>query len=146
MHRRTCRVMPPGHYSIPCVAALGSLYQRQITFGQSRELLCSLIVIKHHSRSSHHGSVVNKSDQEPWGWGFYPWPHSVGWGSGIAESSGVGHICGLDPALLWLWHRLTATALIGPLPWKPPYATRADLEKAKRQKKKKKKKSQPKDS
>ena len=28
-----------------------------------------------------------------------------------------------DLALLWLWHRLAAAALIGPLVWEPPYAT-----------------------
>ena len=27
-----------------------------------------------------------------------------------------------DPALLWLWCRLAATALICPLAWEPPYA------------------------
>ena len=47
---------------------------------------------------------------------------------------------GSDPALLWLWHRLVAVALIRPLAWKSPYATGAALEKAKRQKDKKKKK------
>ena len=26
-----------------------------------------------------------------------------------------------DPALLWLWRRLAATALIQPLAWEPPY-------------------------
>ena len=36
-------------------------------------------------------------------------------------SCGVGHRCGLDPELLWLWHRLMATAPIGPLAWEPPY-------------------------
>jgi len=46
---------------------------------------------------------------------------------------------GSDPALLWLWCRLTATALIRPLAWEPPYAVGAALEKAKRQKKKKRK-------
>ena len=35
---------------------------------------------------------------------------------------GVGHRCGLDLALLWLWCRLAAVALIGPLAWEPPYA------------------------
>ena len=35
--------------------------------------------------------------------GFDPWPLSVAWGSSIAVSCGVGHICGLDLALLWLW-------------------------------------------
>ena len=49
-------------------------------------------------------------------------------------SCGVGHRHGLDPALLWLWHRPAATAPIGPLAWKLPYAVGAAL---KRQKKKK---------
>ena len=40
--------------------------------------------------------------------------------------------------LLWLWHRLVATATIGPLAWEPPYAVGVAVEKAKRQKKKKK--------
>ena len=52
----------------------------------------------------------------------------------------VGHRGGLDPALLWLWHRLAATAPSRPLAWEPPYAAEVALEKAKRQKKKKKKK------
>jgi len=54
-------------------------------------------------------------------------------------SCGVGHRCCSDPALLWLWRRLMATAPIGPLAWESPYAVGAALEKAKRQKKKKKK-------
>ena len=40
-----------------------------------------------------------------------------------------------DPALLWLWCRPAAVALIGPLAWEPTYAAGAAL---KRQKKKKK--------
>ena len=36
--------------------------------------------------------------------------------------------------LLWLWHRLAATALIRRLAWEPPHAAGAALEKAKRQK------------
>ena len=32
-----------------------------------------------------------------------------------------------DPALLWLWCRPAATALIGPLAWKSPYAVGAVL-------------------
>jgi len=47
-------------------------------------------------------------------------------------SCGVGCRCGSDPALLWLWHRLAATAPIIPLAWEPPYATGVALEKAKR--------------
>ena len=42
-------------------------------------------------------------------------------------SCGVGHRCGLDPALLWLWHRPADIALIRPLAWKPPYALGAAL-------------------
>ena len=53
---------------------------------------------------------------------------------------GVGHRRGSDLALLWLWRRPVATALIRPLAWEPPYAIGVALEKAKRQKKKKKKK------
>ena len=46
-------------------------------------------------------------------------------------SCSVGHRRGSDPALLW--RRLAATAPFRPLAWDPPYATRAALEKAKRQ-------------
>ena len=49
-------------------------------------------------------------------------------------SCGVGHRHGLGLALLWLWHRLAATALIGLLAWRPPCAMGAAL---KRQKDKK---------
>ena len=38
--------------------------------------------------------------------------------------------------MLWLWHRLAATAPIRSLAREPPYAMGAALEKAKRQKKK----------
>ena len=57
-------------------------------------------------------------------------------------SCGVGCRRGSDPALLWLWCRLAATAPIRPLAWKPPYAAEAALEmaKKKRQKEGKKKK------
>ena len=48
---------------------------------------------------------------------------------GIAMSCGVGRRRSLDPTLLWLWHRLAATALMRPLAWEPPYATGAALEK-----------------
>ena len=36
-------------------------------------------------------------------------------------SCGIGRRGGSDPRLLWLWHRLVATALIGPLAWELPY-------------------------
>ena len=34
----------------------------------------------------------------------------------------VGHRCGLDPMLLWLWHRPVDAAPIQPLLWELPYA------------------------
>ena len=54
-------------------------------------------------------------------------------------SCGVGRRCGLDLALLWLWHRLAAAVPIGPLAWELPYATGAALKSKKKKKKKEKK-------
>ena len=59
----------------------------------------------------------------------------------MAVSCGVGRRHSSDPAWLWLWRRLAATALNRPLAWEPPYATGAAQKMAKRQKKKKKKKT-----
>ena len=67
--------------------------------------------------------------------GFDPWPLSVGEGSGVAISCGVGCRCGSDPELLWLWWRPAAIPLIRSLAWKLPYVIGAAL---KRQKKKEK--------
>ena len=61
---------------------------------------------------------------------FDPWPCSVGQGSGVAVSCGVGR--NEDPALLWLWHRPVATVPIGPLAWEPPYAAGATLKERKK--------------
>ena len=44
-------------------------------------------------------------------------------------SSGVGHRGSLDPALLWLWWRPAAAALIQPLAWERPYAAGAAVKK-----------------
>ena len=52
---------------------------------------------------------------------------SVGWGSPVAVSCGVGCRYGLEPALQWLWHKPAAVALIQPLAWELPYATSAAL-------------------
>ena len=49
-------------------------------------------------------------------------------------SCGVGRRRGSDRMLLWLWHRPAATALIGPLAGKPPYAAGAALKKDKKKK------------
>ena len=51
--------------------------------------------------------------------------------SGIVVSCGIGHRCGSDVALLWLWRRLVATALIRTLAWELPYASGAALKKKK---------------
>ena len=50
-------------------------------------------------------------------------------------SCGVGGRHGLDPALLWLWCWLVATAWIIPLAWEPPHAVLAALRKDKRKRK-----------
>ena len=42
---------------------------------------------------------------------------------------------GSDPALLWLWRRPVATALIGPLAWEPPHAAGVALKVPKKKKK-----------
>ena len=52
--------------------------------------------------------------------------------SGVAMIYGVGCRCSLDPALLWLWCRLAAVALIGLLAWKLPYAPSVALKKKKK--------------
>ena len=48
--------------------------------------------------------------------------------SHTAMSYGVGHSRGWDLALLWLWWRLAAVALIQPLAWELLYTTGAALE------------------
>ena len=44
-------------------------------------------------------------------------------GDPIAVSCGIGHRCGLDSALLQLWHRPAAAALILPLAWEISYVS-----------------------
>ena len=56
---------------------------------------------------------------------------------------GVGRRCSSDPLLLWLWHRLAATAPTRPLACEPPYAVGAALEKAKEKEKENKSKPPP---
>ena len=46
----------------------------------------------------------------------------------------VGCRCSLDPALLWLWCRPAATALIQPLAWGLPYAMVVTLKSKKKKK------------
>ena len=59
----------------------------------------------------------------------------MGEGSSVAASCGVGHRYNLDPTLLWLWHRLTAAALIQPLAQEFLYAIGAAIKRKKRKKK-----------
>ena len=51
-------------------------------------------------------------------------------------SCGVGRRFGLDPALLWLWRRPAAVALIRPLAWEPSYAVDVALKRQKKNKQK----------
>ena len=44
-------------------------------------------------------------------------------------SCGVGHRCGKDLVLLWLWCRLETTTPTGPLAWEPPCASGVALKK-----------------
>ena len=69
----------------------------------------------------------NELDQDPWGYGFNPWPCSAGWESSIAVSCGVGRRCVLDLELLWLWCRLVAAAPIQLLAWELPHPLGAAL-------------------
>ena len=50
-------------------------------------------------------------------------------------SCGVGRRRSSDLALLWLWRRPLATALIRPLAWEPPYAVGEALKRPKKKKK-----------
>jgi len=55
-------------------------------------------------------------------------------------SHGIGHRCDSELVLGWLWCRLAAAALIGPLAWELPYAAGAALKKKKKKKRKERKK------
>ena len=72
--------------------------------------------------SSHYGSAIANPTSIP---------EDAGSISGIAQwikELWLGHRCGSDLALLWLWHRpLASIAPIRPLTWEPPYATRTTL-------------------
>ena len=51
---------------------------------------------------------------------------------GIAVSCSVGHRCGLNMALLWLWRRLAAAAPMRCLVWELSYAACVALKKKKK--------------
>ena len=52
-------------------------------------------------------------------------------------SCGVGRRCGSDLVLLYLWHKLPATALIQPLAWDPPYSVDMAIKGQKKEKERK---------
>ena len=56
----------------------------------------------------------------------------------LVVSCGTGCRRGLDLALLWLWCKPAATALIRPVAWEPPYAMGAALKNKQTNKQKKK--------
>ena len=55
-------------------------------------------------------------------------------GSSIAVSCGGDHRCGSDPAVLWLWCRSAAVALIQPLARELSYVTGLALKRGKKKK------------
>ena len=59
-----------------------------------------------------------------------------GLGHSIAVVCGIGHRCGWDLTLLWLWSRPAAVDLIQPLDWELPCAMSVALKKKERKKKK----------
>ena len=61
----------------------------------------------------------------------------------IRRCCSVGHRCGSDPALLWLWYRLAGAAPVQPLAWEPPYVMGVALKKQKTNKQTTKKKQVP---
>ena len=73
------------------------------------------IYIKSISRRSRHGSVETNLTIIHEDAGSIPGLAQRVKASGVAVSCGVGCRCGSDLALLWLWRRPVATALIQPL-------------------------------
>ena len=63
-------------------------------------------------------------------------------GSGVAVTCGVGCRCDSHLALLWLWHRLSAAALIQPLAWEHSYVTSGVALKRRGKKKEKERKKE----
>ena len=58
----------------------------------------------------------------------------------VAVSYGVDCTHGSDPALLWLWRRPAAVALIRPLAWETSYAMGVAIKKKEKERKRERKK------
>ena len=84
-----------------------------------------------HSGSSRCGSAETYLTSIHEDVGSIPGLTQWGQGSGIAVSSGVGYRRSSDPALLWLWRRLSTTAPIPLLALELPYTAASALKKAK---------------
>ena len=123
-------------YGIGHSCSLGSIPGLGTSIGQGHsQKNQSALSIKTNGGSSHHVSVVNKSNQEPRGCMQVQSLASLsGLRTCIAVSCGIGRRRGSDLAWLRLWCRLAATPLIGPLAWEPPYAVGVALEKPKKKK------------
>ena len=92
--------------------------------------------IKTICRSSCHGALETNPTRNDEVVGLIPGLAQWVKGSSFALSCGVGCRCGSDLALLWLQHRLAATAPIRPLAWEPPCAVGVALKSKKKKKKK----------
>ena len=106
---------------------------QEFEFLSSSLMMLMLLVQDHTLRTTgwsfHHGSAeINLISIHEDAW-FDPWPCSVAWRSGVAMSCGVSYRHSSDPALLWLWCRPVATALIGPPACELPYAMGVPLKK-----------------
>ena len=66
--------------------------------------------------------------------------YSVGLGSSVAVSFGIGRPRGWNLVLLWLWHRPATAAVIQPLAWELPCTAGAALKTKTKTKNKKKRK------
>ena len=89
--------------------------------------IVTLFCLKTGPGASHCGTVEMNLTGIHKDAGLTPGPRSVGQGSGVAMSCGIGCRHGSDPTLLWC--RLGAVALMQPLAWELAHATDETLKK-----------------
>ena len=73
----------------------------------------------------------NEPNLYPWGCRFDPWSCSFGLKIQCCHELWAGCIHSSNLALLWLWHRPAAAALIRPLAWELLYVTGVALKRKK---------------